>query len=94
MLRARDSRASTLPRADCSRKIEYAVERRTAPTAEEVEQVYRDALDVARRQGAKKAAGCARRRASPAGSAVAAAPRRTLLAPIYATFTEGFDTRD
>ena len=63
--------------------------------AEEVEQVYRESLDVARRQGAK---GLELRTATSyagwLGRHGRAAEGRALLAPIYATFTEGFDTRD
>src|SRR5439155_14783398 len=81
-------RADTLRRRAELRALEGAA-------AAEVEAVFRNALAVARRQGA---------RAYELRTAVAyarflrhhgrAAEGRELLAPIYAAFTEGLDTRD
>jgi predicted ATPase len=79
-----------------ARKIESSPSKgEPPPGGEEVEQVYRDALDVARRQGAKgPELRTATSYAGWLGRHGRAAEGRALLAPIYATFTEGFDTRD
>ncbi len=63
--------------------------------ASQVEASYRDAIALAHRLGAKlvelRAAVSLGRLLQPTGRAAAA---RALLAPLYASFTEGFDTRD
>jgi hypothetical protein len=93
-----NERSSTLRlRAELlARKVETSSsEGEPGPTAEDVEQVYRESLDVARRQGAR---GIELRTATSyagwLGRHGRAAEGRALLAPIYASFTEGFDTRD
>jgi tetratricopeptide (TPR) repeat protein len=79
-----------------ARKIERSPSKREPPPgAEEVEQVYRESLDVARRQSAKAfELRTATSYAGWLGRHGRAAEGRALLAPIYASFTEGFDTRD
>ena len=81
-------------RADTLRRRAELLAREGAAAAE-IERVFGDALAVARRQGA---------RAYELRAAVAygrflrdhgrAGEGRALLAPVYAWFTEGFDTRD
>jgi len=81
-------------RADTLRRRAELLARAGADTAT-VEATFRDALTVARRQGAKAYE-------LRAGTSYAlflrahgrAAEARELLAPLYASFTEGFDTRD
>ena len=69
--------------------------RQTMPQLEEAEAYFQQALDVARRQEAKalelRAATSLARLWQQQGKRAAA---RALLAPIYAWFTEGFDTAD
>ena len=81
-------------RADTLRRRAELLARQGAGPAE-VEAVFRDALAVARRQGARayelRAAVAYARFLRARGRA---AEGRELLAPIYAAFTEGFDTCD
>ena len=81
-------------RADTLRRRAELLARAGADTAT-VEETFRDALTVARRQGAKAyelRAGT--RYALFLRAHGRAAEARDLLAPVYASFTEGFDTRD
>ena len=81
-------------RADTLRRRAELLARAGADTAR-VEATFRDALSVARGQGAKayelRAATRFGRWLRDHGRAAEA---RELLAPLYASFTEGFDTRD
>src|SRR5437016_14547540 len=68
---------------------------RQGAEASAVEASYREAMDLARRQGAK----ASELRATTSFGRWLRAQRRAaeardLLAPLYASFTEGFDTRD
>jgi predicted ATPase len=81
-------------RADTLRRRAELLARQGADAAT-VEATFRDALTVARRQGAKAyelRAGT--RYALFLRAHGRTAEARELLAPLYASFTEGFDTRD
>jgi predicted ATPase len=81
-------------RADTLRRRAELLARAGADTAT-VEATFRDALTVARRQGAKAYELRAGTRYGLFLRAHGrAAEARDLLAPIYGWFTEGFDTRD
>ena len=79
-------------RADTLRRRAELLARQGGDAAQ-VEMTFRDALGVARRQGARsfelRAATCFGRWLRHQGRTAEA---RELLAPIYASFTEGFDT--